>query len=352
MSRETIDFLYATYTHRFLAEGVHYRDLLDIKRRIDDPAQWAPTWSAAAAEAEARGERALAARCTLTAGVELARASLYYFFAQFLLWHDPATKRTAYGRCASAFRRAAPHLDPPLEPVAIPFRDITLPAYLRKPRGAGRPPCVVLLGGLDTTKEEQLVISTLCVERGLATLAFDGPGQGETYERMKLTPEFDQSIYAVLDYLERRPDVDAGRLGIIGRSMGGHYAPKAAALDPRIKAAVAWGAMYHLRNWATMPALTQQGFAYVTGARTVEEARPFFDSVDLEGLASRITCPLQIVHGGLDPITPTENATRMQAEAKGPTELVFWEDSLHCAHDRAHICRPAMADFMLRHLRP
>lgn len=350
MSRETIDFLYSTYTHRFLAEGVHYRDLLDIRGMIGDLAQWPSVWSDHAAGAEVRAEQALAQRCTLTAGTELTRASLYYFFAQFLLWHDPGTKRTAYEHCVRTFRRAASYLDPPLEPVAIPFRDITLPAYLRRPKGVSRPPCVILLGGLDTTKEEQLVISTLCVQRGLATLAFDGPGQGETYYRMKLTAEFDQSIYAVLDFLGQRADIDAARIGIIGRSMGGHYAPKSAALDRRIKAAVAWGAMYHLRNWATMPPLTQQGFAYVTGSKTVEEVRPYFDSVDLEGLASKITCPLQIVHGGLDPITPTENVTRMKAEVKGPTEIVFWEDSLHCAHDRAHICRPAMADFMLRHL--
>jgi 2,6-dihydroxypseudooxynicotine hydrolase len=132
--------------------------------------------------------------------------------------------------------------------------------------------------------------------------------------------------------------------------MGGHYAPKAAALDPRVKAAVAWGAMYHLRNWATMPALTQQGFVYVTGSRSLDDVRPFFDAIDLTGVAERITCPLMIVHGGLDPITPTDNATRMAAEAKGPVELLLWEDSLHCAHDRHHICRPAMADFMMRRL--
>ena len=350
MSRETIDFLYNTYTHRFLAEGVPYRDLMDMKAKIGDLAQWPVVWSEAAAAADARAEAALAQRCQVTSGTELARASLYYFFAQFLLWNDPATKRIAYEHCARTFRRAAPLLDPPFEPLTIPFAGIELPAFLRKPKGVSRPPCVVLLGGLDTTKEEQLVMSTLCVQRGLATLAYDGPGQGETYYRMKLSGDFDKSIYAVLDAVERRADVDGSRIGIIGRSMGGHYAPKAAALDRRVKAAIAWGAMYHLKNWATMPTLTQQGFAYVTGSKTVEDAKPFFDAVNLEGLAAKITCPLQIVHGGLDPITPTENATRMKTEASGPTELLFWKDSLHCAHDRAHIVRPAMADFMLRHL--
>ncbi len=350
MSRALVESLYVTYTPRFLAEGVAYRDLLDTRARIQDLADWAPVWCEVARAAEERAERALERTLTVTAGSELARASLSYFFAQFLLFHDPATKRAVYGQAVRALRRAAPLLDPPLEPVEIPFRGLGLPGYLRRPRGVSRPPCVVLLGGLDTTKEEQLVMSALCAQRGLATLAFDGPGQGETFERLPLTPEFDRAVAAVLDFLEGRPEVDPGRIGIIGRSLGGHYAPRAAALDRRIRAAVAWGAMYHLRNYATMPEITRAGFVHVTRARSLDEVRPYFASVDLEGIASRITCPLLIVHGGLDPITPTDNATRLRAEAAGPTELLFWEDSVHCAHDRAHICRPAMADFMLRHL--
>lgn len=74
-------------------------------------------------------------------------------------------------------------MDPPQEPVEIGFRDIKMPSYLRLPIAAKKPPLVVLLGGLDTTKEEQMVINDLCVSRGLATLTFDGPGQGETFYR-------------------------------------------------------------------------------------------------------------------------------------------------------------------------
>jgi 2,6-dihydroxypseudooxynicotine hydrolase len=59
-----------------------------------------------------------------------------------------------------------------------------MPGYRRLPAGSQRPPCVILLGGLDTTKEDYQVVNDLCVERGLATLAFDGPGQGETLFRM------------------------------------------------------------------------------------------------------------------------------------------------------------------------
>ena len=63
-------------------------------------------------------------------------------------------------------------------------------------------------------------------------------------------------------------------------------------------------------------------------------------------VASRIRCPLLVVHGGLDTITPLENATRLVQEAAGPVETLIWPDSGHCCHDRSHIVRPAMADFM------
>ena len=72
--------------------------------------------------------------------------------------------------------------------------------------------------------------------------------------------------------------------------------------------------------------------------------------IDLEATGSRIRCPLLVVHGGRDTITPMDNATLMMAAAAGPLETLIWEDSGHCCHDRSHIVRPAMADFMVRRL--
>ena len=350
MSRERVEQVITQGIHRFLADGVHYRDLMDIRAATPDWSQWCAVWSRYAGAAEERGALALARLLTRTAAKEFARAALYFHYAQNLYYDDPAQKRETHDRKVSAFRRAAPLLDPPLEPVLIAFDGIEMPGYLRLPSGRAKPPCVILLGGLDTTKEDYLVVNDLCAERGLATLAFDGPGQGETLFRMRWRRDFERSITAVLDYLDTRPEIDRDRIGIIGRSTGGFYAPKAAAMDTRIKAAVAWGAMYHLRNLASLPAITLDGFLFVSGSKSVDEALRFFECINLEGIASKIRCPLLVVHGGLDTITPLENATRLAAEASGPVETLIWEDSGHCCHDRAHIVRPAMADFMLRQL--
>jgi 2,6-dihydroxypseudooxynicotine hydrolase len=108
--------------------------------------------------------------------------------------------------------------------------------------------------------------------------------------------------------------------------------------------------MFNLRNYRSIPPLTLAGFVYVTGSKTLDEARPYLESIDLARVGSRIKCPLIVVNGGRDPITPRENIDMMQSLGDDIVEVLFWEDGSHCAHDRPHICRPAMADFMRRYL--
>ena len=350
MSKQIVDRVITEGTHRFLADGVHYRDLLDIRAASSDWSEWPRVWSQFAAAAEERGEAALGRSHAITAAAELARAALYFHYAQNLYYDDVAVKRAVHDRKVAVFKRAAPLFDPPLERVAIPFDEIVLPGYLRVPRVRTKAACVILLGGLDTTKEDYMVVNDLCAERGLATLAFDGPGQGEVLFERLWPNDFERCIPAVLDFLQTRPEIDSARIGIIGRSTGGYYAPLAAAIDSRIKAAVSWGAMYHLRNLASVPAVTRDGFVFVSGSKSVDEAVRFFECINLEGQASKIRCPLLVVHGGRDTITPMENATRLVQEAAGTVETLIWEDSGHCCHDRSHIVRPGMADFMVRHL--
>ena len=350
MTKSAIETAIDQGMHRFLADGVHYRDLMDVRAAAPDWAAWPTTWSQWAEAAEKRGEDALAAGNTATAATELARASLYFHYGQYLLFDDLALKKRVHDRKRDAFKRAAPLFNVPMERVEIPFDGIKMAAYFRVPQGVTRPPCVILLGGLDTTKEDYLTVADHCVQRGLATLAFDGPGQGETLFEMRWRKDFERAVIAVVDYLEGRPEIDKARIGIIGRSMGGCYAPKTAALDRRIKALVAWGAMYHLRNLAEVPKHTLEGFLFVSNSKTIEEGKEFYASIDLSGFAPKITCPTLVVHGGLDAITPLDNATSLIKDLRCHVETMIWDDSIHCCHDRAHIVRPGMADFMRRHL--
>ena len=114
-----------------------------------------------------------------------------------------------------------------------------MPGWLRKPRGVKRPPVAIILPGLDACKEELHAWAQGFVDRGMATLTLDGPGQGETSFHLPTTHEWGPVIGAVLDVLEKRDDVDGHRVGIVGQSLGALYAPLAAAGEPRLKGCIA-----------------------------------------------------------------------------------------------------------------
>ena len=334
-----------------LADGVHYSDLVALRSNIGDADGWCDAWMASATTLENVGRRALADGARLTAGTALWRAALYCHFAQgYFTDKFPEKKLAAETRKQALFREAAPLLNPPLERVEIPFRGDVAPGFIRLPVNTVRPPCVILFGGLDSTKEDSLTLSNLMVERGLATLAFDGPGQGEMFHRMKLIPDYESVISAAIDFLEKSTAIDPARIGIVGRSTGGHWSCQAAAKDKRVKAAIAWGLAYHARNIPQMPTTVQNRWTRAAGLRSAEEAVAYFKGYDLHGVASRITCPLLIVQGGRDPIVPPESLELVRQQVKGPVEVLSWPDSGHCCHEQSHITKPAMADFMLRHL--
>ena len=219
MNDDEVGWLWDHYTHRFFAEGAIYRDVVELREKIKRLDQWCPSWSEVARAAELQAGRALSAGFKQTAASDFYRSSLYYFFAQFLLWDFVDEKRIAYENCARTFRQAAPLLDPPLQQITIPFQGLQMPGYFRMPVSGTLPPCVLLIDGLDTTKEEQLVMSTLCAQRGMATLAFDGPGQGEMFCKMKMTPDYVDAVRAALDYAELLSMIDRHKIGVIGRSL-------------------------------------------------------------------------------------------------------------------------------------
>ena len=177
----------------------------------------------------------------LSAAEAYVRASLAYHFAQFVYHEDPQLKVEAQKRKVAAYMRGAAHLDPPAERVEIPWPDgRVLPGILRIPERAkreGGAPCVVLVAGLDSTKEEFYTLEEVLHSRGMATFAFDGPAQGENAD-MQLRPDFERAISAVMDHLAGDARLDSSRIGALGVSLGGYYAPRSLALEPRLRAGV------------------------------------------------------------------------------------------------------------------
>ena len=336
---------------RFVANGVPLTDFQEVTAALESWDDWCRAWSDRASIHEALGRTALDEGRTLSAGDHLTTAGVCYHFAKFLFVNDPEQMRTAHMKAVACREQALPHLRPPGERVEIPYEDKTLAGILRRPAGAGLPPVVVMAMGLDSSKEEMDSYETLFLERGLATLTFDGPGQGEGEHDFTIRHDYEVPVRAVFDWLESRADIDPARAGLWGVSLGGYYAPRAAAFEKRAKACIAlsgpydWGAA-----WPNLPGLTRAAFQARSGSSSEEEAFAAAKKLSLEGLAGEITCPLFILAGRLDKIVPPADAERLAAEASGPVELLVVEDGNHIANNRPYRYRSQSADWMAAQL--
>src|SRR4029078_4016108 len=228
----------------------------------------------------------------LTAAEMFQRAGVYYHFASFLFTHDQAQMKAANMKAVECRNIALPWLRPPGERVEIPYEGKTLYGILRKPEGVKNPPVVVMAVGLDSTKEETDAYEAPFHPRGMATLHFDGPGQGEGQYDFAIRGDYEVPVKAVIDYIETRDDLDKNRVGVWGVSLGGYYAPRAAAFDKRIKACIALGGPFDWgAAWDGLPELTRLAFQVRSHASDAAEAKKNAQPLSLVGLEQNITLP-------------------------------------------------------------
>ena len=340
------------WAHRFTANGVIFADYQEVTGAIESWNDWCRAWSARAAVHEALGREALAKKQFVSAGEHLQRAGIYYHFGKFLFVHDQKQMKAAHGKAVECRRLALPHIDPPGERVEIPYEGKKLFGILRRPAGTARPPVVVMVMGLDSCKEEMDTNEQVFLRRGLATLSFDGPGQGEAEYDFPIRGDYEVAVKAVLDFVETRRDLDRERIGLWGVSLGGYYAPRAAAFDKRIKACIALSGPYDWSEcWEVMPDLTRQAFLARSRSKSDEEGRRKAAALSLKGLAQNITCPMFVVTGKLDRVIPWDHAERLAREVSGPVELLIVEDGNHVVSNRPYRYRPRSADWMAEQLR-
>ena len=336
---------------RFVANGVALTDFEEVTGSLKTWDDWCGAWSARAAVHEEMGREALARGKLLSAGEHLQRAGVYYHFAKFLFVHDVEQMRAAHIKAVACRALALAHLDPPGERVEIPYEGKALYGILRKPNGIERPPVMIMICGLDSAKEETEAYERPFLERGMAVLVFDGPGQGEGEYDFAIRGDYEVPARAVVDYATGREDLDAGRIGLWGVSLGGYYAPRAAAFDGRIKACIAlagpfdWG-----EAWNGLPELTREAFRVRSHSSTLQEAERHAATLSLKDVAHRIACPMFIVTGKLDRVIPWQHAERLARAVKGAAELMPIEDGNHVANNRGYRWRLQSADWMAERL--
>lgn len=339
-------------------------DLAEIDRVIasmgsfyrDGTRDWPTQWFKAGDEYLARGRKALASGYRETAAQTLYSAAACYHLAGYM-HHDigrllPEAQQSL-ARAAETYWEAAPLFAPPAERVEIPFGDATLPAFLRLPPAAKRPPCVVMIGGANSNKLNLHAVSDYYLARGLAALGMDGPGQGEFRARTGRAlrvADYDRALGAAADWLVHDGRVDADRIGIYGRATGGLLAIHAAAGDKRFKAVVAHPASFDWANFFErnfVPTLVTHRLELCSflGARTLEEGtRLVHEQLTLAGVADRVDFPILSVCSADDETMPASESELLRSRVKGPVEIVTFPGKGHGGPSRLSL--PLEADWL------
>jgi pimeloyl-ACP methyl ester carboxylesterase len=335
---------------RFVQAGVDYNDFLSTTARIERWEEWLDAWCATASvhaglarEADGDGRR-------VTAGEAWVRAAVCFHFAKFVWVLDEERSRAAADQAVAALYRAHDLLDPTAERVEAPLDGRHVVANLRRPPGVERPPVVILIAGLDSTKEEFFRPEEVFLARGMATASLDGPGQGEAGYELRIRPDYEVAVGALLDRLEGRPDLDLDRVGAFGVSLGGYYAPRAGAFEPRLKAVAGLSGPYRFTDcWDDLPPLTRETFVAKSGARDEAEGRAKAAKLDLSGVLERLSQPALFMTGRLDRLIPWEQTERAAKEAPNAT-FVMYDDGNHACANVPYKARPLIADWMREEL--
>lgn len=335
---------------RLVADGVDANDVQTVRPHVSSWDDWPGAWATVGERYLAVANERLAAGSRVTAGEAFVRASLCFHVGQVVAFHRPEQKRELQKRKEAAFREAAPLLSPAAERMVVDHEGIPLPGYLRLPNNSSAPAaghaCVILVPGLDSTKEDFVTLSEMCARRGLASFAYDGPGQGEVRQHALLKEGYESSIEAVFDVIAAHPEIDPDRIGLLGRSLGGYYILRAAANNPQIKALAVFGGTYDLGDWDTMPKTIIDGFLWTTDSPSGADARAKMGDATLADCIEQVSCPTIIVHGKRDAIFHYTQAQRI-ADALGTSaELFIEENGVHCCHNYGFQYRTLMADWM------
>jgi dienelactone hydrolase len=345
-----------------------------VKALEDQPiAVSGPAWYDAMVEMaeriEALAEIDLAAGNELTASRKFHRAATYYSRADRIIPHDDPRQLLAYRRMLTDYRKARELGRDGVEFVEIPYGDGFMPALLvQGSNGTDIPPIVVHIQGFDSIKETQFPMLQEYRRRNLSLLIVDQPGAGAALRLHGLTARYDSEDYVatIIDWITARADIATDRIGLCGLSMGGYFAPRAAAFEPRVKAVASWGALHNAIELA-MPA-GRDGDAsppsvpsplnhalWVFGANTLDELAVVFTKMNLDSVVDQIACPLLVMHGELDRQVPLAHAIRTfeQATAVDKTLKIFTASeggAEHCQVDNRAIAADYVSDWFASRL--
>jgi alpha-beta hydrolase superfamily lysophospholipase len=335
-------------------------DFMGVKARIQKFTDIAREFGRTARRREAIARKFDEEGRTVSARESYFIASLLYGSAQWPIFEN-TPENIAYNEkkteCYMKYARYAAH---EIRRAEIPFAGKSLPGYLHLPnkRPSGKMPCILTIGGMDTFKEMMhSMYGDDFLERGLASLAIDGPGQGECCVRdIHITgTNFMDAGRAALTWIREQPEIDPDRIAIFGVSFGSLWATQVAAIDQRVKGcAVAFvchepGAKTVFN--ATSPSFKLR-FMYMAGYDDEEKFDRFSDTINLDGIGEKITAPYLVIAGEDDELSPIEYTYELLETIKAPKELLLYQGERHALHtNSATALGPSWLGYMLEWLK-
>ena len=303
-------------------------------------------------EAEANGHIRTAMNCWL-------RAADMYRSAEFWLTDDDPRRMATFEKCEAASHKFLEYCVPKGEVVEVPYEGQHLYAYfIRAPYQTPRQPVLIAFGGLDSFKDELwFMVGRGALQRGISVLLVDGPGQGGTLRRLGIPTRYDYEVPvgACIDWLARRSDVDMSRIAVSGSSLGGYYAARAGAKEPRLAACIAHGAQWDVGSRMRErddDHMLARHLRWVFGCKTMAQVWEVSKPFKLEGALDTMTCPFLICHGGHDVLgVQTANLVYDYARKVGidaTLRFVTEEETGadHCQHDNPTIGQEIMLDWL------
>jgi pimeloyl-ACP methyl ester carboxylesterase len=324
-------------SRHFLAE-IGY-DPVDFDRamgRVKSGGMMPKAWSEVGLELERKAKWYEAQGFTRAARDLYIRASLLFGQAQYSFPLQDARKavfRAATNRCTDEIIKLNPSR---MERIEVPFEGQTLYAIAHYPDGVEAAPLAILMPGMDMYKEEWTkVAQEYYVPRGMAVLAVDGPGQGETFGSGVLVSRdgnYERAISAFIDHMVAKPEIDSERIAIWGVSMGSYWGLRCAAFDQRLTGvATAMGCYGNMETIfeKAQPAF-KANFMRMTGytdeaAFDVEIAQ----HMGVGPVADKITCPVLMAYGEFDELSTLPETIELFEKINSPKRLMVFEQEFH-----------------------
>lgn len=333
-----VDFAWAPTANALSILGFDaYPDVVSIRTRAKKYADIPREFERVALKREAIARKAEEEDRVVTARENYFAASIFFGIGSWAYHEDDNEENISLharkAECYDKFIKYAPH---PIERVEIPFEGHSLPGILHLPRHKSETvPCVLALRGMDALKEYSVPIyGSRFLERGMAVLALDGPGQGEALLRkIRCTADnYARAGQAAIDYLVRRPEVNTHRIGLSGRSMGTFWGAQIAASDDRLKA-VAVDMVCHEPGmnslFNTASPTFKARYMWMAGYEDENKFDEFAQTLTLKGVGRKIKCPFLIMAGEDDELSPVKHSYDLYDDISGPKQIVVYRGERH-----------------------